>query len=73
MNNSIRIYRAKHGMTLSAFAAMVGVQKAAVYKWQRGIGPSIDLARTIEEKTGCEIRKEELRPDIWEPTQEASP
>lgn len=59
-------YRERHGLTLEAFGKLVGVQKAAVSKWEDGDGPSVDNAKAIEDATGGAIRRQVLRPDVWE-------
>lgn len=62
----ISAYRRKHGMSRPRFAVMAGVRRAAVYKWEKGMrAPSVEAAKQIEEATGAEITKEQLRPDIW--------
>lgn len=68
MTHPIRQFRVEKSLTLEAFAALVGVKKSAVSKWEHGLGPSLDLARHIEKQVG--IPKERLRPDIW--TREAA-
>lgn len=67
MKNSHPIfeYRARHGLTLEQFGAMVGVKKAAVCKWEDGNGPSPRVAIKIEQVTGGELAKSVLRPDLW--------
>lgn len=61
----IAAYRVRHGLTLEQFGAMVGVEKAAVSKWEDGIGPSPQNAIKIEQVTGGELLKSVLRPDLW--------
>jgi transcriptional regulator with XRE-family HTH domain len=59
-------YREAKGLTLEAFGALVGVQKAAVSKWEAGKGPKPSLVIEIERVTGGELPRHELRPDLWE-------
>lgn len=65
METPIKTYLKAKGMTAAAFANLVGVKKAAVSKWMRGHGPSIESAKVIEERTQGELPKEVLRPDVW--------
>jgi transcriptional regulator with XRE-family HTH domain len=58
-------YRQDKGLTLEAFGRLVGVNKAAVCKWEDGFGPSIENAKAIEEATGGALPKHVLRPDVW--------
>ena len=61
----IKQYRQRHGLTLEAFGRLVGVQKAAVSKWECGIGPSIENAKEIEAATHGSLPRHVLRPDVW--------
>ena len=63
--SNIRPYREKHGLTLEAFGALVGVKKSAVSKWERGVQPSAVSAILIERVTDGEVRRSQLRPDLW--------
>lgn len=59
----------------AALAAATGTSEG--YLWQiatgwRGKRPSWELAQAIEEATGGEVTRQELRPDIW-PANEAEP
>lgn len=63
----IAIYRKSQAMTLETFGAMVGVQKAAVYKWEHGQPPSTDSAKAIDKATDGMVPKHILRPDVWTP------
>ena len=65
MNSPIRLYRETHNLTLEAFGALVGVQKAAVNKWENGSLPSIASAKLIEARTAGAITRQQLRPDVW--------
>lgn len=60
-------YRQKQRPELrqDALAALLGVSKAAVSRWERGIRkPDADNARLIQRKLGIPVRK--LRPDLAE-------
>jgi DNA-binding transcriptional regulator YdaS (Cro superfamily) len=65
-------YRMEKGLTLEAFGSLVGVNKAAVFKWENGAGPSPQKALEIERVTGGELRKESIRPDIYPSPTEAA-
>lgn len=65
MINPIKSFRENAGLTLEAFGQRVGVQKAAVSKWENGVPPSPACALRIEEATQGVIPKWQLRPDIW--------
>lgn len=45
-------YRAANGLTMERFAQMVGVQRAAVSKWEKGSIPRPAIMRRIAEVTG---------------------
>ena len=72
MDNAITTYLNEKGMTAAAFADLIGVKKGAVSKWRKGQGPSIELAKRIDERTNGELRKEVLRPDVWSLAEEAA-
>lgn len=57
-------YREENDLTLEQVAQMFGVQKAAVWKWERR-GPPADKVLAIEGATG--ISRHVLRPDIFGP------
>ena len=61
--NQIAKFRKKAGLTLCALGEMIGVQKSAVHKWERGRPPSPSSAIQIERVTG--IPRHDLRPDLW--------
>lgn len=61
-------YRIERGLTLEAMAALFGVQKAAVWKWERKRVPA-DKALKVEAVTG--ISRHDLRPDLY-PREEAA-
>lgn len=65
MDSPIKAYLDRKQMTAAAFADLIGVKKAAVSKWMRGQGPSIESAKVIDERTNGELPKEALRPDVW--------
>jgi predicted transcriptional regulator len=65
-NHAIRAYREKHSLSLKEFGDLVGVQKAAVCKWEGGLRPSVEAAIRIHEITRGEVSRSMLRPDIWD-------
>ena len=65
MSNLSRIYRERQGLTLEAFGALVGVKKSAVCKWEQGVKPSPASVIEIERATKGEVKRSELRPDLW--------
>lgn len=72
-SHPIAEYRQSHGLTLEAFGKLVGVEKAAVSKWEDGRGPSIENAKAIEEATAGALPKHVTRPDVWPaPAQDAA-
>lgn len=63
----IKSYIKKHSLSQAAFGKQVGVSQGMVWQWlnqQRPIGAKV--AKRIDENTGGEIKKEKLRPDIFE-------
>jgi predicted transcriptional regulator len=69
--NPIAEYRKRQNLTLEAFGDMVGVQKAAVSKWEDGHGPSIENAVKIEQVTGGDLPRHVTRPYVWGQTEAA--
>jgi len=67
-DHPLTVYRKTRGLTLEAFGDMVGVQKAAVSKWEDGHGPSIENAVKIEQATGGDLPRYVTRPDVWSPS-----
>lgn len=65
MENPIKAFRSAKNMTQEQFGRLVGVEKAAVSKWEAGIKPSPEAAKRIEETTGGEISRAAMRPDLW--------
>lgn len=58
----LQTYRKDNGLTLEALAARFGVQKAAVWKWERHRPPA-DKVLDIEAET--KISRHVLRPDVF--------
>ena len=58
-------FRSENDLTLEAFGAMIGVQKAAVSKWESGVSPSPASAIEIDRATNGRVSKSDLRPDLW--------
>jgi transcriptional regulator with XRE-family HTH domain len=68
--SALTIFREDRRLTLEQVAKMFGVQKAAVWKWERR-GPPASKVLQIEAVTG--ISRHDLRPDIFGPSpQEAA-
>lgn len=57
-------FRKSKGLTLDAAAALFGVDRTTILRWERG-APPVPARRLheIEKVTG--IRREKLRPDIF--------
>jgi DNA-binding transcriptional regulator YdaS (Cro superfamily) len=68
----IKAYRDRHGMTLAEMGALIGVGKAAIFKWEHGLRPPASRAIDIEQATNGELPRWELRPDLWTPPQEVA-
>ena len=62
-------YRKDNGLTLEAMAVRFGVQKAAVWKWEKSRPPA-DKVLDIEAATN--ISRHVLRPDVFGPAPTAS-
>jgi len=70
MSNAISDFRRSKNLTLEQFGHLVGVQKAAVSKWEKGIaGPSPALAIEIEKATNGQLSRWDVRPDLWDAPQ----
>lgn len=72
MDHPIKAYRTRRGLTLAQMGALIGVGKAAVFKWEHGIRPPASRAIDIELATEGELPRWDLRPDLWPPPQEAA-
>jgi DNA-binding transcriptional regulator YdaS (Cro superfamily) len=62
----IQSYLDKHSLTQDGFAEMIGVSQGAVWQWLNGrtkVSPKHFLE--IERKTGGEVTREDLRPDLF--------
>ena len=60
-------YLEKHGLSQEQFAGKIGVTQGAVWQWVNGmtrVSPA--RAKEIEEKTKGEIKRHDLRPDIFD-------
>lgn len=65
VENAIKSYRRRNGLTLQQFAERIGVTKATVWKYENAVRPpSIETAIAISKATDGEIRLEDLRPAI---------
>lgn len=60
-------YCLKHGLTGTDLALLVGLDKSTISRLLSGKGVSFKNAIKIEEKTGGEITREDIRPDIFGP------
>lgn len=67
----IKLYRNAKGLSQEAFGAMVGRKKAAVCKWENGVGPNPKTAIEIEEKTEGALPRHVVRPDLWDAPENA--
>lgn len=47
-------------------AEMLGIERTAIYQWKKGVPPN--RAVEIEQATGGEITREQLRPDLFRKT-----
>jgi DNA-binding transcriptional regulator YdaS (Cro superfamily) len=72
MDHPIKVYRKRRNLTLAGMGALIGVGKAAVFKWEHGIRPPPSRAIEIEAATNGELPRWDLRPDLWPPPQEAA-
>lgn len=63
--NPVRAYRISRSLSQGDLGQMVGVEKAAVSKWEAGTPPSPESAIKLEEVSKGEISKSALRPDLW--------
>jgi len=60
--SKLKLYRVQHGLSLSAFAALLGVNKSTAMRWERDGVPFIRLAQ-VQNATGINMKK--LRPDLF--------
>lgn len=62
----IRAYLDKHQLSQEQFAKQIGVSQGLIWQWLDGrTRITAERAKDIEEKTGGEIRRHDLRPDIY--------
>lgn len=64
--NAIRDFRLIRSLTQEQLGQLIGVQKAAVSKWEAGVPPSAASAIKIEQATGGALPKWKTRPDLWD-------
>ena len=69
--SAIRDFRLIRNMTQEQLGQLIGVQKAAVSKWEAGIPPSACSAIKIEQATNGELPKWKIRPDLWDAPHQA--
>ena len=72
MDHPIKAYRKRCGLTLAEMGALIGVGKAAVFKWEHGVSPPPSRAIEFEIATKGELPRWDLRPDLWSPPTEAA-
>lgn len=59
-------YMAKHDLSQEQFAKLIGVSQGAVWQWLNGRSQITgERAVEIEEKTAGEVRRQDLRPDLF--------
>lgn len=59
-------YLKKHGLSQEQFAKKIGSTQGAVSQWLLGRSRmSAERAAKIEQKTGGELRLQDLRPDLF--------
>lgn len=67
MAHPLKTFRAKNDLTLGDMAGRVGSSPATLSKIETGRQPvSPELAIAIEIDTKGEIKRYELRPDLWD-------
>jgi transcriptional regulator with XRE-family HTH domain len=63
MNPSeLTLFRAKKGLTITALADLLGVNKSTALRWERDGIPIAKLAR-VQKATGIDMKK--LRPSLF--------
>ena len=63
---NIKTYISSRKMTQAQFGSLVGVSQALVSLWLSGKKQiDVEYAISIEAKTRKQVRRHELRPDIW--------
>lgn len=63
----IPAYLKKHELSQEQFATFLGVSQGLVWQWIAGkTRITAERAKEIERKTGGEITRHDLRPDIFE-------
>ena len=70
MTNLIMQYRIAKELSQEQLGELVGVQRAAVSKWEAGEKPSIQAAKKLEEISGGVVAKWMTRPDVWSPPED---
>lgn len=62
----IRAYLMKRGLSQEEFGKMIGVSQGLVWQWLEGrTRITAERAKEIDEKTGGEVSKHDLRPDVF--------
>lgn len=60
--------RKSKGLTIEAAAALFGVERTTIIRWEKG-EPMIPLKRLDDAKRIFGVSKQEIRPDIFEAVQ----
>lgn len=62
----IKTYRTKARLSQDQFAKLIGATQGLVNHWEQSRQqPSAVMSRKIEEKTNGELKRTDLRPDIF--------
>lgn len=65
MNYAIISFRKRRNLTQEQLGSLVGVQKAAICKWEYSAPPP-EMAIKLEKATKGELARWMVRPDLWE-------
>jgi DNA-binding transcriptional regulator YdaS (Cro superfamily) len=66
----LRTYLAQRGLSQAEFAALLGVTQGLVWQWLNGrTVVTAERALAIEQCTGGEVTRAELRPDLFGPSE----
>lgn len=70
---AITAYLERHQMSQRAFAELLSVNPSAVSQWACGrTRMATEIAKLAEEKTGGELPRHILRPDVYDPPASAA-
>lgn len=63
---TLRQYRIRAGLSTDEFAKTLGIAESTLRSYENGNRPiKPEVARLIEEVTRGQVRREELRPDVF--------